>query len=76
MASPAVAGVAAMVRSYYPKLTAKQVKYIIINSGIDFNGDVIVPGTNGEKKNFKELSVGGKILNAYNALVMADKMSK
>lgn len=82
MASPEVAGVAAMVRSYYPKLTAKQVKYIIMNSGIEFHKDVIVPGSqsrenpNGETKNFDELSVNGRILNAYNALLMADKMSK
>jgi len=82
MASPEVAGVAAMVRSYYPKLTAKQVKYIIMNSGIEFHKDVILPGSqsrenpDGETKNFDELSVNGRILNAYNALLMADKMSK
>lgn len=75
MASPAVAGVAAMIRSYYPKLTAQQVKYIIIHSGIDFNGEVVAPGSE-EKMSFKEMSVGGKLLNAYNALVMADKMSR
>jgi len=75
MASPEVAGVAALIRSYYPSLTAKQVKYIIIHSGISYNAEVIVPGTQ-DKKNFTELSVGGKILNAYNALLMADKMSK
>ena len=76
MASPEVAGVAALVRSYYPKLTAKQVKYIIIHSGIKFNGDVIVPGTKDEKKPFSEMCIDGRILNAYNALLMADKMSK
>ncbi len=82
MASPEVAGVAALVRSYYPKLTAKQVKYIIMNSGIEFHKNVIVPGSrtrknpNGEQKSFDELSVNGRILNAYNALLMADKMSK
>ena len=75
MASPEVAGVAALIRSYYPKLTAKQVKYIIIHSGIKYNGDVIVPGSS-DKKPFSELCVDGRILNAYNALLMADKMSK
>ncbi len=80
MASPEVAGVAALVRSYYPSLTASQVKYIIINSGIEFNREVIVPGSRsqlnpkGILKNFNDLSVNGRILNAYNALVMADKM--
>jgi len=75
MASPEVAGVAALVRSYYPNLSAKQVKYIIMNSGIEFHKEVIVPGSK-DKKNFDDLSVNGRILNAYNALLMADKMSK
>jgi subtilisin family serine protease len=76
MASPHVAGVAALVRSYYPKLTASQVKHIIMESGIPYNGEIKVPGTKGETKPFSELSVNGRILNAYNALIMADKMSK
>ncbi len=76
MASPEVAGVAALVRSYYPKLTASQVKHIIMDSGIEYHKEVIKPGTKDEKINFDTLSVSGKILNAYNALQLADKMSK
>ena len=76
MAAPEVAGVAALVRSYYPNLTASQVKHIIMDSGIEFNREVIKPGTKDEKVNFTDLSVSGRILNAYNALVLADKMSK
>src|SRR5690606_13692644 len=34
MASPNAAGVAAMIRSYYPKLTAAQVKQIMKDSGV------------------------------------------
>lgn len=74
MASPEVAGVAALVRSYYPSLTASQVKHIIMDSGIEYHGNVIVPGTKDEEKSFDELSVNGRILNAYNALVMAHNM--
>ncbi len=33
MASPNAAGVAALIRSYYPTLTAKQVKQILMDSG-------------------------------------------
>ena len=33
MASPNAAGVAALIRSYYPKLSAKQVKQILMDSG-------------------------------------------
>jgi subtilisin family serine protease len=74
MASPEVAGVAALVRSYYPSLTASQVKHIIMDSGIEYHGNVIVPGTESEEKSFDELSVNGRIVNAYNALVMAHNM--
>ena len=74
MASPEVAGVAALVRSYYPSLTASQVKHIIMDSGIEYHGNVIVPGTKDEEKSFDELSVNGRILNAYNALQMAHNM--
>ncbi len=76
MASPEVAGVAALVRSYYPKLTASQVKHIIMNSGIEYHKEVIKPGSKDEKISFDSLSVSGRVLNAYNALLMADKMSK
>jgi subtilisin family serine protease len=78
MASPEVAGVAALVRSYYPNLTASQVKHIIMNSGIEFSKEVIKPSKRGSdpvKVKFEELSVSGRILNAYNALLMAEKMT-
>mgnify|MGYP000940580129 CR=1 FL=1 len=78
MASPEVAGVAALVRSYYPSLTASEVKHIIMNSGIEFHKEVLKPGKRGgeaEKVNFDDLSVSGRVLNAYNALLMAEKLT-
>ncbi len=75
MAAPQVAGVAALIRSYYPTLTAKQVKKIIMDSGIEYHGEVFLPGSKTEKVSFKDLSVSGKILNAYNALKMAEKLA-
>ncbi len=78
MASPNVAGVAALIRSYYPNLTAKQVKQILIDSTIKPTHDVIITdGKSGEKitKSFSEFSVSGGIVNAYNALIMASQMS-
>ncbi len=76
MAAPEVAGVAALIRSYYPKLSASKVKQIIMDSGIEYTNEVIKPGSENEKVNFSDLSVSGKIVNAYNALRMAEKMSK
>ncbi|HEX5742894.1 MAG TPA: S8 family peptidase, partial [Flavobacteriaceae bacterium] len=76
MAAPEVAGVAALIRSYYPKLSAKEVKQILMNSGIEASFNVTLPGTKSEKVPFANLSVSGKILNAYNALLMAHQQSK
>ncbi|MFE3869621.1 S8 family peptidase [Flavobacterium sp. ZS1P70] len=76
MASPNVAGVAALIRSYYPKLSAKQVKHILMDSGVAITTDVIVGGKPVDTRSFTTLSKSGKIVNAYNALLMAEKMSK
>ncbi len=75
MASPNVAGVAALIRSYYPKLSASQVKHILMDSGTKINSMVQVGGKRGEKKQFSTLSKSGRIVNAYTALQMAAKMS-
>ncbi|MDP3354015.1 MAG: S8 family peptidase [Flavobacteriaceae bacterium] len=76
MASPEVAGVASLIRSYYPKLSAKEVKQILMNSGIEVPFEVTLPGTKSEKVPFANLSVSGRVLNAYNALLMAQQQSK
>ena len=49
-----------------------------MNSGIEFSKQVIVPGKRGSdpvKVSFDTLSVSGRILNAYNALLLAEKMT-
>ena len=74
MAAPSAAGVAALVRSYYPQLKASQVKHVLMNSGVKINFEVIKPGTKNEKVPFADLSVSGRIVNAYNALKMADRI--
>jgi cell wall-associated protease len=76
MASPNVAGVAAVIRSYYPKLSASQVKHILMDSGVAITADVVVGGKPADTRSFTTLSKSGKIVNAYNALLMAEKMSK
>ncbi|MBU2926737.1 S8 family peptidase [Winogradskyella psychrotolerans] len=74
MASPAVAGVAALIRSYYPKLTAAQVKQVILASGLPITTKVVVGGDSSNVKSFSDLSTTGRIVNAYNALIMASKL--
>jgi cell wall-associated protease len=81
MASPNAAGVAALIRSYYPKLKANQVKQILMDSGVALPSQVVL----GENPNpdaapvavsSAESSKTAKMVNAYNALLMAEKMSK
>lgn len=76
MASPEVAGVAAVVRSYYPKLSAAQVKQILMDSGLTTNIKVVLGGEESNTDSFANISKSGKMVNLYNALIMADKMSK
>lgn len=72
MAAPVVSGLAALILSYYPELTASQIKLIIEKSvtKIDFK-TIIKPGTENEKTDFSELSKTGGIVNAYKAFIMA-----
>jgi len=76
MASPVVAGLAALIMSYYPNLTAADVKNVILQSATRVP-DVMVsrPGSTAEKVKFGELSTTGGIVNAYNALKLAEQMS-
>ncbi|MFT7606273.1 MAG: cell wall-associated protease, partial [Saprospiraceae bacterium] len=73
MASPMVAGVAALLRSYYPELSANQVKDIIMDSSVKSTQKVVKPGTEDEKVNFSDLSVTGGMLNSFNAIQKAEK---
>ncbi|MDF0706925.1 S8 family peptidase [Flagellimonas okinawensis] len=75
MAAPAVAGVAALVRSHYPNLSASQVKNIIMQSGLRTNRSVIVAGDQTKSTTFDKISKSGKIVNAYNALILADNIA-
>jgi subtilisin family serine protease len=69
MASPVVAGVAAVLRSYFPSLKAEQVKEIIMNSATPLDLKVKKPGDrSGELVDFKTLSVTGGTVNLYNAV--------
>ena len=74
MASPVVAGLAALIFEYYPKFTPQQVKMIIEQSAVPFSGDVTHPET-GEKVKLSDLSRTGAVVNAYEAIVMAEKLA-
>lgn len=76
MASPVVSGLAALIWSYYPKLSAIQVKEAIMNSVVKVDTKVKVKEDGNSKKvSFSDLSVSGGVVNAYNALQNAMKMN-
>lgn len=76
MAAPTTAGVAAVVMSYFPDLTAEQVRKVLTQSTRKF-GDLEVnkPGTE-EKIMFSELSITGGLINAVEAVKFAEQMNK
>jgi len=77
-ARPVVSGIAALIFSYYPSITASEVKRIIMDSGVEYTFPVKTPTKEDKNRTtpFNELSKSGKIVNAYNALIMADSISK
>jgi len=72
MAAPMVSGLAALIREYYPKLTAIQVKEIICKTVVPFRHHVFVVKNNKQELiEFSELSKSGGVVNAYQALKLA-----
>ena len=76
MASPVCAGVAAIIRSYFPNLTAVQVKEILLKSVYKPEGKTPIPGSDKKSAKLKKLCVSGGIVNTYNAVQSAMNMSK
>lgn len=72
MASPVVAGVAALIFEYYPGLNAEQVKELIELSAVAPDADVNIPGTS-KKAPLIDISRTGGIVNAYEAIKLADQ---
>jgi subtilisin family serine protease len=79
MAAPVVSGVAALLMAYYPDLTAADVKRIILESATRLTDrQVLRPnseGLPGPAVPFGTLSATGGIVNAYEAIRMAEEMS-
>jgi subtilisin family serine protease len=75
MACPVVAGIAALLLEYYPTLSALQLKMIIEKSAVVCNEAVNKPGTD-EKVKLIELSRTGAFANAFEAVKMADVITK
>jgi subtilisin family serine protease len=70
MASPVVAGVAAVLKSYFPQLTPQDLKRIIMQSVATLHTMVYKPGTR-QLVDFATLSKTGGIVNLYEAVKLA-----
>src|SRR5690606_875741 len=77
MAAPVVSGLAALIRSQYPDFSAAEVKQILMESVVQPEEKVRIrdKGTN-RKVSLSEISVTGGVVNAYNALELAEKLHK
>jgi cell wall-associated protease len=75
MAAPVTAGVAALLWSYYPSLTANQVKDIILQSSVKVKGKVQLPGNAKRKVKMTDLCKTGGVVNAYEAIKLAESMT-
>lgn len=75
MAAPVVSGLAALILSYYPDLKAKDIREIIMKSVTKVEQKVRRVNTKGESErvSFKELCVSGGVVNAYQALKLAEQ---
>lgn len=81
MAAPVVAGVAAVLKSYFPELTPKQMVKILTKSSVKTYKDAKVIKPEASRKGdelvkFSELSKTGGIVNLYEAVKMAQGMVK
>ena len=75
MAAPVVSGLAAMIRAYFPSLSAEQVKDVIMKSVTKVDQKVKVKKDGGTKRVYlDEISVSGGIVNAYKAIEEANKI--
>lgn len=74
MASPVVSGLAALILTYYPELKPSELRDIIIKSVTKVNHKVKYKNEKGENVRvpFSEICLSGGIVNAYNALKMAE----
>jgi len=75
MAAPVVAGLAGMLRSYYPQLSALETKEIIMNSVTKLDDSVRIKLEDGSYKTVKlaDISISGGIVNAYMAVQKANE---
>ena len=80
MACPMVSGVVALLMTYYPELSATEIKDIIIRTAVTRKGCRVQmpqsPSMAVARKlaDFSDVCVAGGIVNAYEAVKLAERM--
>jgi subtilisin family serine protease len=74
-AAPVVSGVAALLMAYYPQLSAADVKRIIIESATPLREQLVVRPGSKDQVRFGDLSATGALVNAYEAIRLAQKVA-
>jgi len=78
-AAPVFSGVAALLWSHYPQLSATELKKILLSSGTDYSRKKVYrPGAGfaeKDKMRFEELCASGALLNAFNAFLLAEELT-
>lgn len=67
MACPATAGVAALIRGYFPELTAEQVREVLMKTAVPYKKKIVIPGTK-KKAKVKDISITGGFVSAEKAV--------
>ena len=73
MASPVAAGVAGLIKSYFPAITPEQMIQLLLKSGSEVKELVTLPGRS-DKVSMLKLCSSGKIINAFEAAKLAIKL--
>lgn len=76
MATPVVSGIAAVLFSYFPELTVDDVRSIISESSRKFDGLKVNKPATGDETDFAQLSKTGGLVNAYEAVKLAEQRKK
>lgn len=80
MASPSAAGVAAIIRSYFPELTAAEVREVMMKTVVPYTKKVLLPGgvivetkkgpkAKKAKVKLEDISITGGFVNCNNAVI-------
>ena len=76
MAAPMVTGVAALLKSYFPTLSMKEIKEVILKSAKSYKGTKQIKPGSEDLVDFSTLSVTGSVVNVKNAVNMCMELEK